>query len=143
LRLVERRRVAAMILATCLVLAAGCAGSSNAASRAISIRYGVSGEPADAGVAVRLAKCSYSGATITAVGTLKIASEPISVAGLTLSASDMAGTRIATSTTLVRDLTSNGSQHWSAKAFLPRTNHSPPNSCYVEMNEGLPPYPGP
>jgi hypothetical protein len=132
-----------MILAAFLVLAAGCAGPSNAASNAISIRYRVSGEPTDAGVTAKLAKCSYLGATITAVGTLKVASEPISVAGLTLSASDKAGNRIATSTTLVRDLTSNGSQHWSARAFLPRTDHSPPNSCYVELNEGLPPYPGP
>jgi hypothetical protein len=140
--LVERRRVTAMFLATFLVLAAGCTGSSNATGNAGSIQHWATSEPADSGAAVKLANCHYSGATVTAIGTVKVASKPIAVARLTLSASDKSGSRITSSTTLVRDLAPNRSQHWLARAFLPGTTHSSPNSCYVQMNVDPPTYPG-
>lgn len=129
------------LLTASLVVAAGCSASTNAAPQIHTIVYTSEGQLAHSPATVELAKCTYTGTIVTATGVAR-SSEPTPTAGLTLSAADASGQRVAASTGLLSNLEPGHPQKWVVSAALSMTA-KPPTSCNIELNVGPPPYPGP
>jgi hypothetical protein len=138
---VSLRRAIFVLLMVGLIFASGC-GTTNATPSVHSIGHYAVGGPAGDAVTVSVQKCAYKTDDVTATGVAKSV-YPIREIGLVFSAMDSFGRRIATSTTIVHDLAPTRLQRWTTRASVATTSTPPPQSCYVEVNVGPPPYPGP
>jgi hypothetical protein len=138
---VNLRRAIFVLLMVGLIFASGC-GTTNATPSVHSIGHYAVGGPAADEVTVSVQKCAYKSDNVTATGVAKSV-HPIQTIGLVFSAGDSSGHRIATSTTIVHDLVPSRPQLWTTSASVATTSNPTPKSCYIEVNVGPPPYPGP